>query len=238
MIATAAKVLPPGFAAELERLAAQPVNQLSAIREFVADPGLPSWAVDTIQQILNDEDHLAEIAHQSFAHPNGFDSIPLENSHPSHRVRLHVWWPEAPLLTEDIHNHAWSFGSRLLSGALNFQTYRQSDEGSPYLHYPWQLGGSFAYDNSAVTTVKLAPVLNATFAENTYYTFDLTELHRVAPVKTQRPVSTLVIIGSWQRDGSDVYTEKPRHGEGYRPLKNPYPPRKLAERLRRYLDSL
>jgi hypothetical protein len=238
LIPTAAKVLPPLIAAELHRLAAQPSVQLSAIQGFVADPGLPGWTVDALEQILHDEDHLAEIARQSFAHPNGFDSIPLENSHPSHRVRLHVWWPDSPLVTEDVHNHAWSFGSRVLTGALNFQTYRPSDEGTPHFHYPWRLGGAFAYDHRSVDTVHLARLLDATFTENTHYTFDLTELHRVAPVKTAQPVSTLVVIGSWQRDGSDVYTEQPRHGQGYRPLKDPYTPRQLAERLQRYLDCL
>lgn len=238
LIPTTAKVLPPEVAAEFERLSDRPIAQLSAIAEFVADPSLPAWTVDTIKRILNDEDHLAEIARQSFAHPNGFDSIPLENSHPSHRVRLHVWWPDAPLVTEDVHNHAWSFGSRLLSGALTFQTYRPAEQGTPYFHYPWRLGGAFAYDSTGVDTVTLAAVLDATFAENTHYTFDLNELHRVAPVKTEQPVSTLVIIGSWQRNGSDVYTEQPRHGEGYRPLKDPYPPQQLAERLQRYIDCL
>lgn len=238
LIPTAAKVLPADAAAEFERLAAQPSAQLSAIAEFVAAPGLPAWTLDTIQQILGDEDHLAEIAQQSFAHPNGFDSIPLENSHPSHRVRLHVWWPDAPLVTEDVHNHAWSFGSRLLTGSLTFQTYRRSDDGTPHFHYPWRLGGTFAYDSNSVNTVKLATALDATFAENTHYTFDLNELHRVAPVKTERPVSTLVVIGSWQRNGSDVYTEEQRHSEGYRPLKDPYLPQQLAARLRRYIDGL
>ncbi|GAB1646870.1 hypothetical protein [Krasilnikovia sp. MM14-A1259] len=238
LIPTTAKVLPAPLGADLRRLAAQPSAQLSAIREVVADPGLPGWTVDTIQRVLADDEHLAEIAAQSFAHPNGFDSVPLENSHPSHRVRLHVWWPDSPLTLEDVHNHAWSFGSRIMTGALRFQTYRLSAEGAPFFHYPWQLGGGFAYDASSVATVRLAPVLDATFAEHTHYTFDLHELHRVAPVKTTQPVSTLVIIGSWQRDGSDVYTEQPRHGQGYRPLQDPYSPRQLAERLRRYLDCL
>jgi hypothetical protein len=68
-----------------------------------------------------------------------------------------------------------------------------------------------------------------------HYAFDLNELHRFAPVKTNRPVSTLVILGAMQCNGSDVYTEKPRHGAGYRLLKDPYTPDQLADRLRRYL---
>jgi hypothetical protein len=235
---TTAKVLPPAVAADLERLSAQPSAQLSAMRAFVAGPDTLSWTVDTLQHILKDHDHLAEIANQSFAHPNGFDSIPLENSHPSHRVRLHVWWPEASLVTEDVHNHAWNFASHVLTGALTFKTYRKSDAGVPHFHYPWRIGEKGTYDSNVVATVKLDMVLDACFTENTYYTFDLDELHRVAPVKTPRPVSTLVIIGKMQRNGSDVYTEQARHGAGYRLLKDPYSPHQLADRLRRYLECL
>lgn len=232
---TVARVLPAATAAEFERLAAHPSAQLTAIREFVGSPDLPSWTVDTLQRILTDRDHLAEISRQSFAHPNGFDCLPLENRHPSYRVRLHVWWPEDTLVTEDVHNHAWSFASRVLRGDLTFTTYRASDAGDPYFHYPWRIGDTGTYDSQAVTTTKLAPGLNARFTENMHYAFDLNELHRVAPVKTNRPVSTLVILGAMQRDGSDVYTEKPRHGAGYRLLKDPYTPDQLADRLRRYI---
>jgi hypothetical protein len=231
-------VLPPAVAAELERLSAQPSAQLSAIREFISGPDIPTWTADTIQRILTDRDHLAEIAQQSFAHPNGFDSIPLENRHPSYRVRLHVWWPETTLVTEDVHNHAWSFASRVLSGDLNFKTYRESNKGVPHFHYPWRIGDKGTYDGGAVETVNLAMALNACFTENMYYAFDLDELHRVAPVKTERPVSTLVILGKMQRDGSDVYTQTARHGAGYRLLKDPYPPSRLADLLRRYLECL
>lgn len=235
---TTAGVLPAALAAELQRLSAQPTAQLSAMHEFVADPGIGSWTEAAIQQVLDNPDHLAEIAAQSFAHPNGFDSIPLENKHPHYRVRLHVWWPEAALVTEDVHNHAWDFASRILSGELTFQTYRRADQGTPFFHYPWRLGGAFAYDSTQVKTVNLSKVLDACLAEATHYTFDRHELHRVAPVKTDRPVSTLVLIGKWQRDGSDVYTDEPRHGAGYRALKDPYSADELADRLRRYLECL
>ena len=235
---TAARVLPPAVAAELERLSGQPPAQLSVIREFVSGPDIPSWTVNTIQQILTNPDHLAEIAQQSFAHPNGFDSIPLENRHPSYRVRLHVWWPEAALVIEDVHNHAWSFASRVLCGELNFTTYRESDAGQPFFHYPWRIGDKGTYDSGAVKTVNLAMALDAWFTENVHYSFDLNELHRVAPIKTNRPVSTLVILGKMRRDGSDVYTENARHGAGYRLLKDPYTPSQLADRLRRYVEYL
>jgi len=235
---TTAKVLPPAVAAEMERLSAHPAAQLSAIREFISGPDIPTWTTDTIRQVLKDPDHLAEIAQQSFAHPNGFDSIPLENRHPTYRVRLHVWWPDAPLVTEDVHNHAWSFASRVLSGELNFKTYRESDTGQQYFHYPWRIGHRATYDSSAVKTVNLAMTLDACFIENLCYSFDLNELHRVAPVKTERPVSTLVVLGKMQRDGSDVYTENARHGAGYRLLKDPYSPSQLADRLHRYIECL
>jgi hypothetical protein len=235
---TAARVLAPDFGADLERLAGDPQVQLSAMREFLASPRVPVWAGDTLEKILKNPDHLTEIAAQSFAHPNGFDSIPLENRHPAYRVRLHVWWPEDALVTEDVHNHAWSFASRILSGALNFTTYRATDLGAPFFHYPWRLGDDGTYDSGAVRTVNLAPALNACLPTGVYYTFDLNELHRVAPVKTQQPVSTLVILGKMQRNGTDVYTEQPRHDAGYRLLKHPYAPGQLADRLRRYLGCL
>ena len=235
---TAARVLPHDIATTLEMLSVQPSAQLTAIRDFISGPDISSWTVDTIRRILADPAHLEEIAQQSFAHPNGFDSIPLENRHPSYRVRLHLWWPEDTLVTEDVHNHAWSFASRVLSGALTFKTYRPCDTGQPYFHYPWRIGDKGTYDGTSVNTATLAVALNACFSEGMHYSFDLNELHRVAPVKTTQPVSTLVILGTMQRDGSDVYTENPRHGAGYRLLRDPYSSRQLADRLRRYLACL
>jgi hypothetical protein len=115
------------------------------------------------------------------------------------------------------------------------QHYRESDAGDPYFHYPGRIGDTGTYDSQTVTTTNLAPGMDARFTENMHYAFDLNELHHVAPVKTNRPVSALVILATMQRNGSDVYTEKPRHGAGYRLLTDPYTPNQLADRLRRYL---
>jgi hypothetical protein len=235
---TAGKVLASALSAKLEKLAEQPIAQLSAMREMISRPDTPSWTADTIRRILNDRDHLTEIAAKSLAHPNGFDSIPLEVNLPHYRVRLHVWWPEIFLVTEDIHNHAWSFASRILSGELNFKTYRESNAGMPFFHYPWHYGEKGTYNGSEVERVGLATTFDACFTKTMYYSFDLNELHRVAPIKTDRPVATLVLTGKLQRNGSDVYTEKPRHGEGFRLAKERYTPDQLAERLLRLIDFL
>ena len=233
---TQAKVLPPALAGELDRLAAQPQAQLSAMREFVSDPGVPDWTAETIRRILADPEHLAESAKQSHQHPLGFDSIVLENTLPLYRARLHVWWPQTALVIEDVHNHAWSFASRVLTGELRFTSYRETDDGMPFHHYRYRYGDQGGYGET--TTVRLGVALDACLPSSTYYSFDLNERHRVAPVKTGRPVSTLVLTGALQRDGSDVYTEKARHEAGYRLLGDPYTPDALAQLLRRYLECL
>ncbi|MEV4703781.1 hypothetical protein [Actinoplanes sp. NPDC049316] len=235
---TTAKVLATELSAQLNHLRPQPALQLAAMREFVARPDTASWTAETIRRILSDRGHLAEIAAQSFAHPNGFDSIVLENSLPSHRVRLHIWWPETQLVTEDVHNHAWSFASRVLSGALHFRTYRPSGKGTPFFHYPYRYGDTGACAGNHADTVNLVITFDGCFPATMYYSYDLNELHRIAPIKTDQPVATLVLTGTLQRDGSDVYTEQARHGEGYRLLKEPYTANQLADRLRRYLACL
>ena len=67
-------------------------------------------------------------AGRSYWHPNGFAKLVLAQDSRRGQVRLHVW-PDPPT-TDDIHGHAWSYASIVLTGELSETTYRESPSGS------------------------------------------------------------------------------------------------------------
>lgn len=231
-------VLPVPLRDELRVLRSEPTQQLRRIREFFANVGTVTWVADTLQRLAQNERALTELGEYAFAHPNGFDWIPLERALPYYRVRLHVWWPDRAGVIEDIHNHAWDFGSRVLCGQLRFTTYRPSAQGEPYYHYPYRFGDDGSFSSTDVDLVHLEPTFDGSLSAGTVYSFRHTELHRVTPDHNDRPVATVIVAGAMQREGSDVYTEKPRHEEGYRLLKSPYGPEGLRARITSLLNYL
>src|SRR5690348_12511658 len=95
-------------------------EQLDSIRAWLhrTDPG--GLVSDVIDAATRDEQLLTHVAEHTIEHVNGFDRITLVDALPRCRLRLHIWWPERRGTPEDIHNHAWDFGSALLCGQLRF----------------------------------------------------------------------------------------------------------------------
>jgi hypothetical protein len=71
-------------------------------------------------------------------------------------------------------------------------------------------------------------------AAGTRYVFDHRHLHRVVPAGTAI-VATLVLTGRFLRNGSDIYTELPRHEQGARLPRVPLGATLLRARLQRLL---
>lgn len=82
--------------------------------------------VGIIKTILVDKEALSILAKRSYHHDNGFDKIPLYvPSEPSFKLRLHIWWPEVTAHMENIHNHRWTFSSKILTGQLTMENWQE-----------------------------------------------------------------------------------------------------------------
>ena len=68
--------------------------------------------------MTSDEAELARLAGLSFSHPNGFDRLVIASDPDSGaRLRVHVWWNGGRTTgAGHIHNHPWTFASRILAG--------------------------------------------------------------------------------------------------------------------------
>ncbi|MGH2600688.1 MAG: hypothetical protein ACRDJ9_15055, partial [Dehalococcoidia bacterium] len=129
--------------------------------------------------------------------------------------------------------------SRVVTGTLRFITYTDtSDPGAQRFYwYPYQFGSDGAYTADRVEQVRLRPAFDAALAAGTRYSFHHQELHRVIPLG-QQPTATLVVTGRFLRDGSDIYTEQPRHTAGARIPRQPLGATVVRERLTRLRDTI
>lgn len=212
-------------------------EQLDSIRAWLqrTEPG--ALVSDFIEATTSDERLLTCAAERTIEHVNGFDRITLVNALPHYRLRLHIWWPERRGTPEDIHNHAWDFGSALLCGQLRFKTYILDPTGEEHWLYRHRYGQPSAYRGGDVERVQLRCVFDTSMPAGTIYTFDHDQIHRVIP-EGDAPVATLVVAGALRRDGSDVYTQQPRHHDGFRQPATSVTPEQLHTRLLRLATHL
>lgn len=233
---TRVRVLPTAVGRNFAALAVSPASQIEAILGFLSLPSSYTWMTDAIAEIARTPQYLEELGPYAYEHPNGFDQLPLELNSPQYRARLHIWWPDRTGTIEDIHNHAWDFGSRILCGSLRFTTFEAGDEGVPHYHCYYPIGSKNTPKQADDRIVALRKTFDGHLPAEMSYSFSHTQLHRVKAEGDGRPVATLVVSGVRQRAGSDIFYET-RRNEGHRPMVV-LGPDKLRQRLERLLEEL
>lgn len=237
------ELIPAAVDARLRDPSADAAVQATRIRAWLENLDAAAWVRQIAERVATDERLAARLGHHSVEHPNGFDlinlagALPEPDRLPAYRVRLHIWWPERRGATEDAHNHAWDFSSRILAGKLRFTTYHPDKKGDEFFWYPYTLGSSGAYAEEEIQRVRLARSFDGTLPAGTCYTFNHRQLHRVAPAGDS-VVATLVVTGRFLRGGSDIYTEQPRHACGARIPRAPLGADTLRTRLARLAQAL
>lgn len=153
---------------------------------------------------------IAWSAARSYRHPNGFDRIVLMGGTSARiTVRLHIWWPDEPANTEQIHNHAWDFSSLLLMGALRFQTYADGDAHAKFRYSTLPpAGGGTGYRLQPLGETTVSCTFDSRLPAGTIYTLDHTALHRVASLGAQ-PTATLIVHGPFIRQHSEILADQP-----------------------------
>lgn len=100
---------------------------------FVDRVGSPEFFCDLIDEIVSTEETLATVASRSYRHVNHFDKIVLfDDGHPDHaRLTLHLWRPpysEQEIDDELIHDHRFSFWSKVLCGDIRSEVFERAEE--------------------------------------------------------------------------------------------------------------
>lgn len=241
----AAAVLPDSLHTLLSDSARPDAECIAAARRWLDTINAPAWIADLSDHVSRDEQLAVHIGGQSVTHPNGFDlltltgGLPAPDRLPTYRLRLHIWWQQHVI--EDVHNHAWDFCSRVLTGALRFSTYQHATPddrpAQVFYRYRYHFGSDGDFSDQPIERVHLARGLDAILATATTYSFRHDQLHRVAP-SPGSVVATLVVTGRFRTNGSDIYTDRPRHTHGARLPAAPLGPQALIDRMSRLAHIL
>lgn len=189
---------------------------------------------------------LQNIAKRSYGHLNGFDKIVLISSpQPKYRLRLHIWWPQSDTgVVERIHNHAWDFGSMLLTGAYRFQEYIVSDQYSrdavcfqQYCCRPSsKIHDARSYEMVRVGEKPLLCCFDSTLVAGSSYTLSSETLHRVIS-HPRTLTSTVVLVGPFLKNYSDVYAEDAFPDQDV-VSPDSFRPDELCKKLINYMETL
>lgn len=161
-----------------------------------------------VSALLSDREELVRLAALSFRHPNSFDRLVVASNEARPRIRVHVWWASDEGGAEHVHNHPWSFASRVLVGQLAFETYRvlqatdarlchdhsKVEDGFMMFRCPAPAESTAAYHYSFQIEgpVHLEPSGEWSLPAGSKYALDSREFHRIASRRSTTTITALV----------------------------------------------
>lgn len=182
----------------------------------------PTELRNMLEQIIDDDDQLAEIADRSYYHANNFLKLVLMagDTNPW-KLRLHVWHPQPDVTeeaTEDVHSHRWDFTTTLLAGeycAREFRAVEGEGDADDYQHLKYlPVGADQSFTLEHQGSARLLNVFEAVLPAGTVYHIDHSVLHSIsrsggggaASLVLQRPAVTE--FTNVYRHSSDDTTDK------------------------------
>lgn len=140
-------------------------------------------------------DELKKLGHQPRMHGNGFVQLDIGPG-----VRLHVWpenWVPAQKVYTGIHDHAFSFRSIVMTGALSHRVYRRTDWGTPthQAYVAERIDGeeTCLVPDRVVGRCRLVQISERVINRGESYYFRAIELHASRPYNPCGPTATLMI---------------------------------------------
>jgi hypothetical protein len=161
-----------------------------------------------LQEFMADEDCMKFASKHSYLHANGFEKIVLASFDGSScKLRLHMWndQKDHPDQEGNIHNHRWSFASRVLIGQPLFEVYERGTDGiehNEYEYIPNGEVGAFTLNFTKVTLLRRT--IRLTLTEGASYSMHHSALHRVTATG---PTVTVVLQGATIAEKSAVFSK-------------------------------
>ncbi len=170
------------------------------MHNIVEAVGEPQRLISIIDSILGSFGELEAITLRSFGHSTGMERIELA-SEGQYSLRLHFWMPgKNESFTEDPHNHAYNFSSKILSGVLVTDLFAQGDVGEEMDMF--QIASQNTQNKPTpehLGNARLQPVSTPggiVFSDSdTAYTMSHEVIHRVRQYDPTMPIITLNIRG-------------------------------------------
>lgn len=165
-----------------------------------------------IEQVLSDDDHLAEIAARSYYHANSFLKVVLMvGDQEAWKLRLHVWHPQPPGAEnkmEDVHTHRWDFTTAIVLGAYRALEFGIGP-GDEYHHYKYlPVGANQKFSLEFQGREQLYRQFDAILPAGTTYHLDHRVLHSICRA-SEGPTASIIIQGNVMRDSTNVYRTSP-----------------------------
>lgn len=132
-----------------------------------------------IQDALCSTEAIQAIAKDSYKHQNGFLKLTLK-AKDGEKFRLHVYKVGATA-DENIHNHRWSFNSKILCGALPMYLYQVVEGNSHRLHIYERLDGPYTITFNRMVGVIESPLTHIRAGRQ--YVMEKNLHHKIAPVR-------------------------------------------------------
>ena len=163
-----------------------------------------------IKEMFSNDKLINMVLKKSYFHYNGFFRIVLASSE-YYKVRLHFW--DAKNLNENnpenIHDHRWTFSSKILMGSYISQIYivSKDPQDSEYYKYLYDSNhdkDSYNLKEEGVERLKL--IENRVFKIGENNSSNTVDLHRVIPTQNTLTAS-LMVQGQKVKDIARVYNE-------------------------------
>jgi len=205
--------------------------------------GAPETAVALIREVLRSPVLMTQIAARCYRHTNHFDKIVLidTGARLGYRLTLHLWSPpytEPEINDEQIHDHRFSFWSKILVGEMTFQDFARDASGTIYNEFqyiPEKLGvstvGNFYVD---VGESPLLETGRSGGVAGQAYHLPFSQIHRVV-LPLDHMTCTLVLRGPRQKNYASVFSTSRKYDPSGNSM---FTEAQLAERLTKILNKL
>lgn len=163
-----------------------------------------------MNDILNNDLLVTELASKSESHRLGFDKIILEVC-PAYQLHLHIWWPRSTPFKDGIHNHKFNFTSHILKGHLEEEIYVRSDKDGILMHEYLALSNavksSDRFQYKGRNQIKC--ISKTTRPEGTTYFLHNQSFHNAVPTFHDELTITLFVRSANVKDADTIFEEHP-----------------------------
>ena len=178
-----------------------------------------------LRELQQDPERLAVVVQKSYMHDNGFSKIVLGESPHGGRLRLHVWQQGADA-EENIHDHRWSFTSRILTGCLHNELWdtciAQAPGAEHYRQFAYRPGrNEDRYGFNEVGRSWIRRTMQRWDDAGTVYSMEPGELHRIVADTALWFTATLVYTAPTELNTNRMFTLRDMEGEHPKPRLEP-----------------
>lgn len=180
------------------------------LRTIVEKIGNAKILLRIIEEIFNDDSCAIKNTMRSEHHRLGFDKLMLFEDE-NFTIRFHVWWKDHERKKESIHNHKFSFGSKIMHGNLCNHIYEKCDkEGDIFNEYLLLPSSNQTFDCfQSKGKTRLRKTIEFVNGTNNSYSLDHECFHIAYPQNDQEVTITLFLRSKDMKLADTMFEKEP-----------------------------